>query len=327
MAAPKQQHIIPAVHLRHFAGSDPAGHVWTYDALSGRSWSAIPEETATEGYFYSGELDDGTMDMTIEELFSRIEDHAKPGYDALLAGEIPGPTQARIRMDFAHFLGLMYVRTRAMRRASAEMQSRFRQTLMYAHAQHEDAFKRVVGSYEQEIGKELSPESRENVRQDMLDPSGYEFEIPKEWTFTVLPLADDLARILYRMRWTLLTANESCFVTSDNPLVCEVHTDRPRREYGFLDKEAEVTFPLSPTKLLLMTWQEVEGSPDLNAEIVTMANMVRAALSDQYLYAHIKDDAINRLAEYYKDSRFEMTTHGYGPKKFGRTRVPRRRRE
>jgi hypothetical protein len=100
--APKGQHFIPRLHLQHFTGDNPKGQVWTYDAPSGRAWSAIPEETAVQTHFYSAERDGGSMDTRIEEFLSTVEGAAAPVYECLLKGAIPKDSQER--MSFAQFL-------------------------------------------------------------------------------------------------------------------------------------------------------------------------------------------------------------------------------
>ena len=326
MNTPKRQHIIPCMHLRHFTGADPEGHVWNYDALSARRWSATPENTAVEGHFYSGERADGTMDTTIEELFAGIENLAMPTYEGLLHGEIPNRSQER--MNFAHFLGVMHCRTRVMRRMAAETAGRFKQIMLYANAKHPDAFDRSVRDYERELGRQLTLEEREDTRRAMLDPSGYEFTIPKEETFAVIPAADQLAPIFFEMRWWTFTAVAGFFITSDNPLVRWVDPDTCHAIYGdhgFLNKTVEVTFPLSPRKLLLMCWSAADLPEDVGQEFTRHANMIRASQSDQFLYAHQNDDEIARLAAEFRDSRPTMTTQGFGPRKFGPVRLQRRR--
>ena len=109
MTVPKKQHVIPELHLKHFA--DANGRVCTYDAVNGKSWFSAVGETAVEGHFYSGDLDDGTKDTWIETHLAEIESRAAPVYEELLRGNTPYQSQAR--MDFAHFLGLMFSRTRA----------------------------------------------------------------------------------------------------------------------------------------------------------------------------------------------------------------------
>ncbi len=72
---------------------------------------------------------------------------------------------------------------------------------MFATVQNSEAFDAAVRGYEKEIGKKLSPEVRERTRQAMIDPSGYEFEIPKFETFQALGIADALAKLFFQMEW------------------------------------------------------------------------------------------------------------------------------
>jgi hypothetical protein len=168
---PKRQHTIPRLHLQHFVGFDPKGHVWTYDAQTGNVWSAIPEETALETHFYSIEKPDGTMDTRIEECLASVESSAAPVYEALLRGEIPKDSQAR--SNFSVFLALMYCRTPSMRRMAAEIYSRMIQIKAYAYGRNNRAFDALIRRYEQAEGLELNTEHKERVRKDLLDPSGY----------------------------------------------------------------------------------------------------------------------------------------------------------
>lgn len=329
MNAPKRHHVIPRMHLQHFAGQHPPGHVWTYDALSGKVWSATPENTAVEGYFYSGERTDGSMDLALENLISKIETAAAPTYDALLRGEIPGETEDRA--NFAHFLGLMYSRTRAMRRMAAETASRMMQIQAYATGKHPKAFEQSMRRYEQHLGRPVGKEEREEYRESLLNPSQFEFMIDKAITLRAVAAADQLAPILFTLKWWLMTAADgSVFITSDNPLVREVDPKSVSPIYGdmgFLNPTAEITFPLSSTKLLMISPRDVRFVDALPVESVHRANQARAAQSDQFLYASVNDLAIERLAREFRDSRPAMTTQGFGPTTFGKTKVRDRRKK
>ena len=130
---PKGQHFIPCLHLKHFTGPKPEGHVWTYEKETGKCWSSIPEQTAKQTHFYSIEKPDGTMDSHIEETLSQFEGRADPVYEALLAGNIPSPSNAsNERMYFSQFVALMMARTPAMRRMYAEVIGRGIQIRNYA---------------------------------------------------------------------------------------------------------------------------------------------------------------------------------------------------
>jgi len=322
----KSQHTIPRLHLQHFVGRQPADQVWTYDAATGRRWSAIPEETCVQTHFYSAERRDGTMDTRLEEFLSQVESCAAPVYERLL--KLRTPEDAQARFYFAQFLAIMHCRTTAMRRMAGEIQGRGAQILSYAYANNPQAFESLTRRFEQERGKKVDPLLKEKVRQAMLNPKGYEMEIAKESTFIALGASDKLAPILNQMKWSIAVAEHGYFVTSDNPLVRQVapKTAHPiYGDHGFLNKTAEVSFPLSPRLLLLLSWNE--GAKELGAlprKHVEALNVIRAAHADRYLFAHISDNRIAKLAEKYKDSRPSATTKGFGPDAFAPIRVARR---
>jgi len=323
---PKRQHFIPILHLKHFVGREPEGQVWTYDAETGDAWSATPENTAVQAHFYSAERADGTMDTTIEETFAKIEGAAAPVYEQLLSGEIPKDSQARV--DFAVFVALMYARTPAMRRMAAEMYGRGLQIMTYAYAENDRVFESLMKRFEKDRDSPITDAMKERLRQDMLDPSGYIMEVSKESTFSALGVADKLTPLFFKMRWSLGAAREGYFITSDNPVARMVARKNYHPIYGdggFLNKTAEVTFPLSPKCLLMMTWHE--DAPDLGTfdrDPVRQFNRIRAAHSDRYLYAHLGDARLARLAAKFKDLRPSMTIEGFGPEKFATVKIPRR---
>ena len=116
----------------------------------------------------------------------------------------------------------------------------------------------------------------------MLNPSGYVMEISKESTLRALSAADRLTPIFNQMKWSVGIALNGYFITSDNPVAREVHpkTRHPiYGDHGFTNKAAEVTVPLSPKVLLLLSWNQ--SIPDLAAiarDDVRKLNEVRAAL-------------------------------------------------
>jgi hypothetical protein len=327
-AIPKRHHFIPILHLKHFAGDDPKGQVWTYDATTGDVRSAVPDETAVEGHFYSAQRIDGTMDTRLEEHLAKMESAAAPVYEALLRCEMPKASQTRA--DFATFLALMYVRTPAMRRMAAEVHGKGIQTLLYTNASNRQIFESSMKRFEKERGEPIDAAMKESIRQDMLDPSGYVIEIPKESTFSALSVADTLAPLFLEMKWSLIVAEHGYFITSDNPVVRSVDpiTRHPvMGDHGFYNKTAEVSVSLSPKMLLVMSWnKDALELGVLERDHVHHTNRILAAHSERYLYAHIRDRRLARLATEFKDSRPGMTTLGPGPKKFAAIKVSRRRR-
>lgn len=260
MSEPKFHHYVPLLHLKHFVGQTPHGHVWTYDAETGQVRSSLPKETGGQTHFYSIERDDGTMDTTVEKCFSTVESAAAPVYEALLQGKIPAKG-TRERADFAAFLALMFMRTPGMRRMIGEVVGRGIQILAYAYGTNDTAFKSLNRRAEADGAQQLTAEERERVRQTMVDPSGYRMEVPKERTFHILlSTANGLVPIFRNMKWTLIEAAHGFFITSDNPVIKDVDPKSVSPFYGdggFMNKTVEVVFPLSPRRALMMTWREL----------------------------------------------------------------------
>jgi hypothetical protein len=320
----KSQHHIPVLHLRNFVGPDPKGHVWTYDKQARSARSSIPEETGFETHFYSVERDDGTMDTTIEALLAEIESKAAPVYRDLADGKI---CHGQPKSDFANFLACMFARTLSMRRMFAEVLSRGVQIRNYAYGTSEKAFESFIKRSEK--GQlPLDQEGKEALRTALTDPSQFVIEISREATLRNLKIMDRLTPIFFSMGWSLVHPKHGYFITSDNPLA---RASDPKLhsptfgDGGFLNKTVEVTFPLSPSTMLLMTWAD-NPLPlfEVAREAVEGWNMMRAAHAERFLYAHIHDKRVAQLAAQQKESRPSMVMESRGPKKFAKTVIRRR---
>lgn len=320
----KSQHHVPVLHLRNFAGPDPKGHVWTYDKQTGRARSSIPEETGFETHFYSVERDDGTMDTRIEDVLAEIESKAAPVYRDLVTGKM---CEGQPKSDFANFIACMFARTLSMRRMFAEVLSRGAQIRNHAYGTNEKAFESLI----KRSGKDRAPldqEGKEALRAALTDPSQFIIEISREATLRGLKVMDRLTPIFFNMGWSLVYAKHGYFITSDNPLARASDPKSRSSTYGdggFLNQTVEVTFPLSPSTILLLTWAD-NPSPmfEVSRDAVEGWNMMRAAHAERFLYAHIDDKRVSQLAARQKESRPRMVIEGCGPKKFAETVIRRR---
>ena len=176
----------------------------------------------------------------------------------------------------------------------------------------------------------LDDEAKEALRKAMLDPSDYVAQIPKEHTFSALKAADSLTPILFNTHWSVVRPQHGYFITSDNPVVREVDPKTQSQIYGdggFVSRMAEIIFPLSPQALLFMSWNaKARQAGTFGRDLVGRVNQAIAAHSDRYLYAHLRDKRLERLAAEFKDSRPGMTVSGFGPKKFAAVELVRRSR-
>jgi hypothetical protein len=63
------------------------------------------------------------------------------------------------------------------------------------------------------------------------------------------------------------------------------------------------------------------GKLSMQREAVDWNNRARAAHSERFLFAHIRDKRIQRLAAKFKDVKPRMTMDGFGPDKFAPIRI------
>lgn len=316
-----QQHIIPILCLKHFC--DPRGQVWTFDKRSEKFWSCVPEETATEAHYYSIEREDGSMDTTIETFLASVENDAAPLYERLAAGEM---LRGADREVFAQFLGLMFLRTPQSRRLAANIARFHMETRIAATAAHADTFATMLKGLKED-GIDVS--DAEEIRRMMLDLSHSNLVLPKSYALRILEHAPTVANVFQQMKWCLIRAEGHFFVTGDTPICRAVdpRTVHPLLgDHGLLNKTAEITFPLTPDRILLLNWSsEPQRECTLPREWVANENKKRVYHAEHQLYAHIEYRKLKRMSERYRDPRPLIRGGGFaGSTGFADVKVPRK---
>ena len=288
---------------------------------------ALPflENVSIENNFYSFERRDGTWDNILDDWITKVEGKATPVYMKLLDSKIPPYSQDKY--DFAQYLALAYVRTRTMRRMSAETIGQMMQVQHYAHAENPKAFEAGVARYEKDMGKLLTSEAKESLRNTLLDPSRFTLILPKELGFGSFRVLDDLTDIFVRTHWSLVDTGSGFYITSDNPVLRMIPGPLPRRDWGFRHKTMEVTFPLSPRRMLLLTHEKPPANHWIaSKETVREQNEGRALACEHELYCHLEHKHIARLSAQFKDKRSNRKVFAYGPSAFAPIKVRRRRK-
>jgi hypothetical protein len=314
------QHKTPALSLKHFAGPD--GYVWTYDKVRQRCWPARPERTSVEAHYYSVEREDGTMDVALENSFSRIEGESSPIYQNIVNGVIPHGSDCEI---FGHFLGLMYVRSPAVRRISAEVYKSFLETNNAFTAQNPEAFASFIKRLEAQ-GIDIS--DKEFIRSSISDMSHSDLMIPKTSVLRIVAQYDKVANIFLQMNWMLARAKHHFFVTSDSPICRGVDpkTCHPiLGDHGLLNKTAVVSFPVSKNRLLVMSWRDMPlWEIEIRRDSVKKENNNRVFHAVNEVYAHIEHRVVRDMVFRSKPANYKAVFSLPKSKGFRRVVVPRR---
>lgn len=304
-----QQHMIPEFYLQRFAAED--GKIWTYDTEAEKEWSALPENTATEGNLYSVISKDG-IKLDLEKWIGGVENKAAPVIKKFLNAE---NIQGQERMDMASFIALTYVRTNAFRRKSAQAEVHMLQVQNMMIAENESYFEANIREYEEAKGK-LSDHNKKILREGMLHPEKFRVNVDKQWTLKSITFHDTLQRLIYDMEWSLILSDKSYFfITSDNPVVHAIPGDKlhPFFGGGFIHEHSEVTLPLSPQACWLGHWnKKLTKVGVVGKKHIKEMNKFRAIYAEKYLYSHVIDSGIRALGKKYRDFKDEMQISGYG---------------
>jgi hypothetical protein len=123
MARVKNQHYYPQSCLRRFA--DESGRLYCFDKATGKVFRPGIANVASEQGFYDLPQQFAADPQVVEREFSRLEGHARPLLDRLLADveangrfEAADPTWRR---DVAVFVALQDCRTRSFRQGFEQM--------------------------------------------------------------------------------------------------------------------------------------------------------------------------------------------------------------
>jgi len=219
----------------------------------------------------------------IENVLSKIEANQKELLDRIISNKQIAPAD---KGDVAFLLALMYIRVPKYKRnieTGLRMSVQSVVELMWRH------------------GK--LPPIPEKIRE--LDIKSFQelFEI-KIHNWIVLfymfysSINSALVDIIDKMDFSVLIPPKgSQFITGDTP-VSIYHPDYNRvRPYGvgFVDKEIEVTFPLSPELMLYASWNVGKRKMRLSKDELKEYNRRTVVMADQYIYSNYSDDSLNEL--------------------------------
>lgn len=217
-----------------------------------------------------------------------------------------------------------------MRRMAAETSGQFLQVMGYAYGRDPVVFEHSRRSFEEMSGKTYNDEAKQHIRKVLLNPSDYILSMPKEYGFKAFLPLDELTDVFLNTYWSLVVPQRGFFITGDNPLIRLVPREAAHPafgDFGFKNKRMEVTFPLSPRLLLVLTYFKPPNDRSIvNKEAVVAQNAARAWHCEYEIYSHLKHKRIWALCREYADQRPGIRLRGAAPEKFALVKIQRRRR-
>jgi hypothetical protein len=280
--------------------------IWTFSKSRGTARPSRIEETGHQKNFYSVADKNGAYHDAIDQMLQRIESKAAVPYRMLLSGDIP---RGQLRADFSSFVATCFSRSPAFIRSYAEGTARMMQLELRLSARDRKAFERLADSMEAETGEKV--ENRSEVFEFLNDATRYTLGVSEKLGLKAIGFADGLAPILFSRGWAVVTAVGDSFITSDNPVYRWVPQETAHPIYGdggFENARAEVTFPLSTNKMLLIAATvDTEEPVFVDADDVRHLNRMRAVNAEEFLFSHQNDERVQSMAREFKDTRPRMT--------------------
>lgn len=226
---------MPQAYLKHFAvpGSKPP-RVWAYTKDAKDPILKRIQKVAVKNHLYVLQDEQGRRDDSFEKQLSSLESLIGHTVWNVLATKEVDLSWEPMRKMVSLTVANMYLRSPNTFDKFVEMHTQIRDSII-ANGGVPD---------EMQIRGEtfLMDQSSWPAFKD-----GDKNFIKKIWLAEV-GNATALAKDLMKMRWSVLCLEEPLFVTSDNP-VTVTHPSLKFR--GFQNPESSVSFPLSPTRLLL----------------------------------------------------------------------------
>lgn len=298
-----RHHFIPGFYLRGFTDPIHDNLVWVYNKGTDNIFSGTPESIGFEKHYHTFETVDGNKDTnTIEDYFCHVwEGPVAKIFEQIKAGDFP---EGNVREFFACFLGLSLTRSPNHRVNIDKVSAHFIKSFSQFSASNPEYFANTVRNYEREMGEKLTDDP-EDLRKYIL---GGQYDVkmkPELYLKMFISHGINLGIVISKMKWVFVRATDRFrFITSDNPFSFHDPTIRQESFYngtGLLNKNVEVSFPISKDIALLATWRDsiTEGYVQGTHELVKVVNRCSVAAAHRAVYASEKSEALLRLVKKY----------------------------
>jgi hypothetical protein len=274
---------VPQSYLEAFAvdsgpGKSATPIFWVYDKHGGDPRPQTPVNTTVQTHFYTVEEEDGTKNEAVEKLLSKSEGAAVPIMRRWLGG--CDPSREELDLLF-QFMALLVTRTATAISTMEELHAAMLAADLRSLTPQE------VEEHIRRSGSELELDRALKIFSDPLAHFQMGFE-GKRAMLDSIAMTDAYTVAFRRMEWGLVRAHEGAyFVTGDAP-VCvfvPVGDNQVIFQYGVGLPDAQVSFPLSPTVLMLGFYRQ----PDLRTTFGDL-NRRTARVSDRWVVSPYRSD-------------------------------------
>jgi hypothetical protein len=243
----EQHHTIPASYLGNFV--DNNGHVWVLDT-DDRIFNVNPNNILKERHFYSLTNEDGTKNLSVENMLSSIESDFVNVYRDKIENGLFLTDKERVIVSV--FIATLMTRTRPRRDHTKSSLEEMKDWMEgWAKKPNSKSEERVLAATPSTGGATIDLDTLKEGLKDF----------DEHHTASIFRSFSENAALIFQMKWSVWINTSYGFVTSDDPVVLLRPASIKKfgvgsfgSAPGLLWKDVELTLPLSKDRLLLAGW-------------------------------------------------------------------------
>lgn len=249
MSKPKKQHWVPRFYLKEFSidesQSKKESQVWIFSKDEGEPKIANIKDIAAKRYLYSPKDENGNRCWEMEEKLASLEGLISQIRPTFANGYLDLYNQS-YRKIISLFIATLYLRHPKRLPEQEEMQNGLID--FYENNVQKDSSGNLVACQFTAKGKKYT-----------LDPSDWksysnptQYDKEKFFIETIKESSMDIVEVFLKKRWSVIFSETKQFITTDNPLVITNRLMGEIKNYGLNTKGTTITFPISPTRVLVL---------------------------------------------------------------------------
>ena len=234
---PRQErsHYVPQFYLRQWCDDD--GKLWAHPIDGSASFRSKPGSVAVEKGLYDSSMIVGMKDWDTERTLSGLEGIFSSVWPGIFERIHEAPDTKWI---LAQYLAITHLRHPYQKGKIRGINQMYRDIVEDLQGQH-DEVEFIHGDQKVKVPID---EIREHA-------SDTDENINRAFIRFLRQSTEDLADVFIQRKWGVFVADYPAFVTGDCPLV-RWKGDSTKERFGFATPGTQITFPLSPYKLLMI---------------------------------------------------------------------------
>ncbi|MCK5708032.1 MAG: DUF4238 domain-containing protein [Candidatus Aureabacteria bacterium] len=290
ISKPKKQHWVPRFYLKEFSIPETKKtkepQVWIFSRFKGDPHKANVKDVAAKRYLYSQKNEEGARCWKTEEKLASLESIIANFWSHIINRDFFDLDKEWVRKGISLFVA----------------------TLMLRHPNklcgYQALQKQLIGFYDSfpkdDFGRPNISHIETKNKVFELDTSDWfkyqhttEYDYHKIFINMIEDNAIGVAKLLMEKRWSVIFSEEPCFITTDQPVTV---FNRERERFGLNTKGTLISFPLSPTKVLVLDDQFNEPSSQfysLSKEGSGPINITHWRYAHNFMISHRHPDEVN----------------------------------